>query len=113
MNSRSVTRRHSGPIHVCYCPRFSALRKAIDGKEAELGLALTPRRSSRHPAKALANLADDVVLLSDNTSRAQILQSRVESKCLRIGQQVNDKKKGHDTYYFLLHHSSDDEWQLH
>ena len=44
------------------------LRKAISGREQELGLTLTPRRSSRHPAVVLTDLdfADDISLLSNH-----------------------------------------------
>ena len=44
-----------------------ALRKAMDGKEEDLGFTITPRKSSRHPKEVLADLdfADDISLLSD------------------------------------------------
>ena len=71
-----------------------ALRKAINGREADLGLTITPRKSRRHPAKALADLdfADDIVLLSDNISQAQTLLALVEKECLEIGLTINAKK---------------------
>ena len=54
-----------------------ALRRAIEGKEEELGFTLTPRRSRRHP-KTLTdlNFADDISLLSYAVNQAQELQLR-------------------------------------
>ena len=71
-----------------------ALRKAINGKGADLGFTLSPRKSRRHPAKALADLdfADDIVLLSDDITRAQALLTLVEKECLKIGLTSNAKK---------------------
>ena len=42
-----------------------ALRKAINGREVELGLNLTERRDGRHPAVSICDLdfADDIVFL--------------------------------------------------
>ena len=44
-----------------------ALRKAISGREQELGFTITPRKSRRVPAVVLADLdyADDISLMSD------------------------------------------------
>ena len=44
-----------------------ALRKAINGREEELGFTITPRKSRRYPKEALTDLdfADDISLLSD------------------------------------------------
>ena len=49
-----------------------ALRKAMDGKEDDLGFTITPRRSRRHPKEVLADLdfADDIALLSDEIEQA-------------------------------------------
>ena len=71
-----------------------ALRKAINGREADLGFTLSPRKSRRHPAKALADLdfADDIVLLSDDITRALALLTLVEKECLKIGLTSNAKK---------------------
>lgn len=71
-----------------------ALRKAIEGRESDLGFTLTPRKSRRHPAKALADLdfADDIVLLSDDIAQAQALLTLVERECLKIGLVSNTKK---------------------
>ena len=43
------------------------MRKAMAGKEEELGFTITPRRSRTHPKVVLADLdfADDIALLSD------------------------------------------------
>ena len=50
-----------------------ALRKAIGGKEDELGFTLKPRKSRRHPKIVLPDLdfADDIALLSDEINKAQ------------------------------------------
>ena len=49
-----------------------AMRKAMAGKEEELGFTITPRRSRRHPKDVLADLdfADDIALLSDEIAQA-------------------------------------------
>ena len=52
-----------------------ALRIAVDGREKELDLTLLPQI----PAKAY--FADDIALLSNNTSQAQKLLTHVEEKC--------------------------------
>ena len=50
-----------------------ALRKTLDGKEEDIGLQITPRKSRRHPKETIANLdiADDISLLSDQIEEAQ------------------------------------------
>ena len=55
-----------------------ALRKAISGREQELGLTLTPRRSRRYPAVVLTDLdyADDISLVSNPVEQAQELLSQ-------------------------------------
>ena len=52
-----------------------ALRKAISGKEEELGFTIQPRKSRRHPKQVLTDLdfADDISLLSDEIDQAQTL----------------------------------------
>ena len=64
-----------------------ALRKAMDGKEEELGFTITPRKSSRHPKEVLADLdfADDIALLSDQLRQAQELLTNVECKRAGLG----------------------------
>uniref|UniRef100_A0A3B1IYM6 Reverse transcriptase domain-containing protein n=1 Tax=Astyanax mexicanus TaxID=7994 RepID=A0A3B1IYM6_ASTMX len=77
-----------------------ALRKAINGREQELGFTLSPRKSSRYPAVVLTDLdfADDISLLSDNVEQAQILLSRVELECAKVGLRLNAKKTEVITY---------------
>ena len=71
-----------------------ALRKAIDGKEEELGFTLQPRKSRRHPKQVLTDLdfADDISLLSDEIAQAQELLLRVERECKKVGLGINAKK---------------------
>jgi exonuclease III len=71
-----------------------ALRRAIDGREEELGFTLTPRRSRRHPKEALTDLdfADDIALLSDAVKQAQELLLRVEEECAYVGLGLNGPK---------------------
>ena len=71
-----------------------ALRKAMDGKEDDLGFTITPRRSRRHPKEVLADLdfADDIALLSDEIEQAQELLLRVENECKKVGLGLNAKK---------------------
>ena len=77
-----------------------ALRKAISGREQELGFTLTPRRSRRHPTVVLTDLdyADDISLLSDNVEQAQELLHRVELECAKVGLRLNAKKTEVLTY---------------
>ena len=71
-----------------------ALRKAISGKESELGLTITPRKSSRQRAETLTDLdfADDISLLSNNSTQAQDLLTSVETECQKVGLVLNGKK---------------------
>ena len=71
-----------------------ALRIVGDRREREFGLTLKPHRSRRHPAKALADLefADDIALLSNNTSQVQKLLTHVEEKCRQVGLITNEPK---------------------
>ena len=71
-----------------------ALRMAIDGKEGELGLTLTPRRSSRQRASTVTDFAfaDDIALTSNDAAQAQNLLVSVESECAKIGLSINSKK---------------------
>ena len=77
-----------------------ALRNAISGREQELGFTLTPKKSSRRPAEVLTDLdyADDISLLSDNMDQAQLLLSRVELECAKVGLRLNAKKTEVLTY---------------
>ena len=78
-----------------------AMRKAMaDGKEDELGLTVTPRRSRRHPKEVLADLdfADDIALLSDAVQQAQELLHRVETECNKVGLGLNGPKTKYLAY---------------
>ena len=71
-----------------------ALRKAINGREHDLGFTITPRRSRRDIGVAVTDLdfADDIALLSYDVEQAQSLLGAVEKECERIGLFLNDKK---------------------
>ena len=71
-----------------------ALRKAISGKEDELGFTIQPRKSRRHPKQVLTDLDfdDDISLLSDEIDQAQVLLSNVERECKKVGLGINAKK---------------------
>ena len=77
-----------------------ALRQAIQGREQELGFTITPRRSTRHPAVTLTDLdyADDICLLSDSATQAQVLLTRVELECAEVGLRLNAKRSEVMTY---------------
>ena len=83
-----------------------ALRKAINGREQDLGFTLTPRRSRRHPAVVLTDLdyADDISLLSNDMVQAQELLSKVESECAKVGLRLNAKKTEVITYNIQTDH---------
>ena len=72
-----------------------ALRKAIAGREEELGFTLTRRRSRRQPAVVLTDLdyADDICLVSKQAEQAQELLTRVETECAKVGQPETECKK--------------------
>ena len=71
-----------------------ALRKAIDGKEEALGFHLKKRQSRRIGPVCLTDLdfADDIALIRDEISQAQILLNRVESEAAGMGLMANPKK---------------------
>ena len=71
-----------------------ALRKALTGREEDLGFTITPRKSSRHPKKVLADLdfADDIALLSDLIEEGQELLLSVEAECKKVGLGLNGPK---------------------
>ena len=71
-----------------------AMRKAILGKEQELGFTIQQRRSSRYPAVAICDLdfADDIVLLSNEIDQARQLLLRVQQECRNVGLELNSKK---------------------
>ena len=68
-----------------------AMRKAILGKEQELGFTIQQRRSSRYPAVAICDLdfADDIVLLSNEIDQARQLLLRVQQECRNVGLKLN------------------------
>ena len=71
-----------------------ALRKAISGREVELGFTITPRKSSRYPAKVQTDFdfADDISLLSNEIAQAQKLLDLVERECKKTGLHLNSSK---------------------
>ena len=77
-----------------------ALRKALDGKEEDLGFTITPRKSRRHPKEAIADLdfADDISLLSDQIEEAQQLLFSVEKECKKVGLGLNGPKTKYLAY---------------
>ena len=77
-----------------------ALRKALDGKEEELGFTITPKRSRRHPKEVITDLdfADDIALLSDEIEQAQKLLSSVERECNKVGLGLNAPKTKYLAY---------------
>jgi len=44
------------------------MRKAVTGKETDLGFIITPRKSRRHSEEALTDL-DDITILKSNKLR--------------------------------------------
>ena len=71
-----------------------AMRKAIQGKEEELGFTLHPRRGRRAGAKSICDLdfADDIVLLSNEIEQARKLLHSVELECISVGLRLNGPK---------------------
>ena len=57
------------------------LRKALTGKEAELGFTISPRKSCRHSKLVITDLdfADDISSLSAEIEQAQEILLRVET----------------------------------
>ena len=70
------------------------MKKAVAGKEDELGFTITPRKSRRHPKVVLADqdFVDDIALQSDEIEEAQQLLSRVENECKKVGLGLNGLK---------------------
>ena len=71
-----------------------ALRKAIKGREEELGFTIVPRRIRRVHPIVLTDLdcADDIALISDYVRQASELLQRVESECSKVGLLINYNK---------------------
>ncbi|CAJ1084384.1 PREDICTED: uncharacterized protein LOC103374843 [Xyrichtys novacula] len=86
--------------------RDYALRKAFNGREQELNFTITPRKSRRSPAVALADLdyADDICLMSDCVEQEQELLNRVEVKCAKVGLRLNVKETEVITYNSHMNH---------
>ena len=77
-----------------------ALRKALKGKEEELGFQLKRRQSSRVGPEVITDLdfADDIALLSEQTTQAQEMLTRVEQASSEVGLRANGKKTKVLTY---------------
>ena len=77
-----------------------ALREALNGCEEQLEFTISPRRSKRQSAVRLTDLdfADDIALLSDKIEQAQIILSRVQRECQKVGLALNAKKTKYITY---------------
>jgi hypothetical protein len=71
-----------------------AMRKAINGREVELGFTIHHRRSSRYLAESICDLdfADDICLLSNEIDQARKLIHSVQSECRKVGLELNAKK---------------------
>ena len=70
------------------------LRKAIKGREEELGFTIVPRRSRRVHPIVLTDLdfSDDIALISDSVRQASELLQRVESESSKVGLFINYNK---------------------
>ena len=70
------------------------MRKAISGKETQLGFTLEPRRSRRYPSTHVTdlNFADDIALISNEIQQAKELMKQVEMEAAKVGLHVNAKK---------------------
>ena len=71
-----------------------AMRKALVGREDDLGFTLSTRKSRRHAKETLTDLdfADDIALISDEICQAQEMLLRVEKECKKVGLEINTKK---------------------
>ena len=71
-----------------------AMRKALDGKEEELGFRLKKRQSRRVGPICITDLdfADDIALISEEIDQAQTMLERVESEAAGVGLMANSKK---------------------
>jgi hypothetical protein len=61
---------------------------------SEHGLVTKPRQSRRHPAKTITVLdfADDLALLSNTVSNAQLLLNNLEHAAAQVGLRINHRK---------------------
>ena len=73
-----------------------SLRKAISGREEELGFTIRPRQTRRIGSKMATDLdfADDIGLISNTTTtkQAQTLLVEVEKAALQVGLHMNASK---------------------
>ena len=71
-----------------------ALRRALDGKEEELGFHIKKRQSRRIGPTCLTDLdfADDIALISEQLDQAQQVLERVENEAAGVGLMANAKK---------------------
>ena len=71
-----------------------ALRKAITGREEDLGFTLVKRRSKRYPALCSCDLdfADNLVLFSNEIDQARKLMQAIKKESGRVGLKLNTKK---------------------
>ena len=71
-----------------------ALRKAITGREEDLGFTLVKRRSKRYPALCSCDLdfAANLVLFSNETDQAKKLMQAIKKESGRVGLKLNTKK---------------------
>ena len=70
------------------------MRKAIGGKEEELGFTLHHRRSRRHESVILTDtdFADDIALISEEMEQAQNMLRNIEIEGAKVGLRLNAKK---------------------
>ena len=71
-----------------------ALRKALKGKDEELGFQLKRRQSSRVSPEVITDLdfADNIALISEQTTQTQEMLTKVEQASSEVGLRANDKK---------------------
>ena len=81
------------------------LRMSVDNISSK-GLEITPRRSSRYPAKHLTDtdFADDIALISESLVNAQSLLNALEQASNCVGLYLNESK----TEFFNMCHSDND-----
>ena len=71
-----------------------AMRKAIGGREEELGFKLDRRRSRRqHPVILTdTDFADDIAIITEEIEKAQEMLTSIEFEAAKIGLHLNVKK---------------------
>ena len=90
--SWSTARRHTFPIALFHLSRLRA-RTSMD-KIKENGFELTKKSSRRYPAKTItdADYADDIAILANAPTQAEILLHNLERSAAGIGLHVNAQK---------------------